>query len=92
MGADPRYAVVGQSYFTPADLQKIPHSKLNAALERLTGGSSGGSTAFSGKGQTLGGAPAPAPGTDVPGIINVSPQVKVLLGLVAAYLVLWYLS
>lgn len=63
------------------------------AIKDYSSGSSGGTTAFAGKGQTLGGAPAPAaPGIGTNGLINLTPQAKVLLGLVGAYIVLWYFS
>ena len=58
-----------------------------------TGG--GGTGAFSGKGQTLGGSSAPQanPATTVAtGLTNLDPQVKVFLGLIGAYLILWYFS
>ncbi|KAI5121327.1 hypothetical protein M0805_003794 [Coniferiporia weirii] len=65
---------------------------LKAAVERHSSGSSGGTAAFAGKGQTLGGSSAPGQEIGVGGIVNLTPQVKVLLGLVGAYLLLWYLS
>ena len=69
-------------------------SKLSAAVEKLTSGSSGSTGSFTGKGQSLGGGPAPAtvPGADTPGVINLSPQAKVFLSLVGVYLLLWYFS
>ncbi|EJD04185.1 thioredoxin-domain-containing protein [Fomitiporia mediterranea MF3/22] len=67
--------------------------KLKNAIERLAVASPGVTTPFAGKGQTLGGAPAPASPTEgAGGIINLTPQAKVLLGLVGAYILLWYFS
>ncbi|KAF8585139.1 thioredoxin-domain-containing protein [Ramaria rubella] len=54
--------------------------------------------AFSGKGQTLGGSStsqadmATSAATAAAGLTNLDPQVKLFLGLIAAYLVLWYFS
>ncbi|KAF9469846.1 thioredoxin-like protein [Collybia nuda] len=73
-----------------------------AALEEAVRRHSGNtpSSAFSGKGQTLGGTPASVDMTDIKGTVNqattkvtnLDPQVKVLLGLAGAYLLFWYLS
>lgn len=75
------------------------NSALEDAIKRHSGGSV--SSAFSGRGQTLGGAPAPA---DIAGdvkdsvnkatthVTNLDPQVKVLLALVGAYVLFWWLS
>ncbi|KAG6841769.1 hypothetical protein C0991_007098 [Blastosporella zonata] len=71
---------------------------LEDALRRHSGPSS--SATFSGKGQTLGGGPAPIDKADVQNTLNqatgtlsnLDPQVKVLLGLVGAYLLFWYLG
>jgi len=61
-----------------------------------TPGASGGTPAFSGKGHTLGeSSSSNSTGPSLPaitGLTNVDPQVKLLLGFVGAYLVLWYLS
>jgi len=74
---------------------------LENAVKRHSSSASTGGGAFSGKGQTLGGAPAPVDlkrqMTDsvngVAGTVsNVDPQLKVLLALVGAYLLFWYLS
>ena len=55
--------------------------------------SGAGTSPFSGKGQTLGGAPAPAaPAGGTEGLLNLTPQAKVLVGLIAAYILLWYFS
>ncbi|KAG7099642.1 hypothetical protein E1B28_001468 [Marasmius oreades] len=74
---------------------------LEDALRRHSSGSSGSTTAFSGRGQTLGGGPAPP---DVAGEVqagvngllgtfnNLSPQQKVLIYLLGGYLLFWYLS
>jgi len=55
---------------------------------------------FSGKGQTLGGKQAPIDGMDIKNVVNqatsnvpqLSPQVKIFLGLAGAYLLFWYLT
>jgi len=72
---------------------------LESAVARHATSSSSGK--FSGKGQTVGGAPAP---TDLrrdanaamdkasAAASNLDPQLKVLLGLLAVYLVFWFLS
>ncbi|PFH52222.1 hypothetical protein AMATHDRAFT_140468 [Amanita thiersii Skay4041] len=57
--------------------------------------SASGSGAFSGKGQTLGGSSASSreiASQTGPSFGNLDPQLKVLLGLIGAYLVFWYLS
>ncbi|KAF8514741.1 thioredoxin-domain-containing protein [Gautieria morchelliformis] len=60
--------------------------------------SAGATGAFSGKGQTLGSSSAPqadmatAASTAASGLINLDPQVKLFLGLIGAYLLLWYFS
>ncbi|KAH8120090.1 thioredoxin-domain-containing protein [Phellopilus nigrolimitatus] len=64
-------------------------SALKAAVERHSSGSTGGSGAFSGTGQTLGGSSA---GGSAGSIINLTPQTKVMLGLIGAYLLLCYFS
>ncbi|KAG2022916.1 thioredoxin family protein, variant 2 [Coprinopsis cinerea AmutBmut pab1-1] len=77
---------------------------IEAALRKHST-SSGGTTAFSGKGHTLGGGPAP---TDVKGeakravdnaanaasagLAGIDPQVKVLVGLIGLYVLFWYLG
>jgi len=73
-----------------------------SALEDATRRHSATSTSggFTGKGQTLGGGPTSVDSTDVKVTVdqatakltNLDPQVKILLGLVGAYLVFWYLS
>jgi len=73
-------------------------SAINDAIRKHSTSSSSGT--FTGKGQTVGGGPAPVDSTDVKatiaqattGIANLDPQVKVLLGLAGAYLLFWYLS
>jgi len=70
-------------------------SALENALRRHTSGS--GSGAFSGKGQTLGGSSSntsrnPGPQTEGRPFENLDPKVKILLGLIGAYLLLWCLS
>lgn len=71
---------------------------LENAVRKHAGTSSAG--VFTGKGQTLGGGPAPASAADVKDtftqataqVTNLDPQVKVLLGLIGAYLLFWYLG
>ncbi|THH11922.1 hypothetical protein EW145_g363 [Phellinidium pouzarii] len=62
---------------------------LKGAVERYSSGAS--PAAFAGKGQTLGGS-SPTPDIGTEGIINLTPQMKVLLGLIGAYVLLWYFS
>lgn len=81
-------------------LQRMPmrcmiiYSELESAVRRYSSGASSG--AFSGKGQTLGGASTSMPQFESPGILaevsKLDPQVKVLLYLLAGYLLFWYLS
>ncbi|KAF9566995.1 thioredoxin-domain-containing protein, partial [Agrocybe pediades] len=70
---------------------------LTNTIKKHASGSPNASSAFYGKGQTLGGAPA-AP--DVVGEVQqalnnasegINPQVKVMLGLLGLYLLFWYL-
>ncbi|KAG5647751.1 hypothetical protein DXG03_008474 [Asterophora parasitica] len=71
---------------------------LEDAVRRHSGPSSSG--AFTGKGQTLSGGPAPVDSRDVKNAVNqaagtvtnLDPQVKILLGLVGAYLLFWWLG
>ncbi|KZV80166.1 thioredoxin-domain-containing protein [Exidia glandulosa HHB12029] len=70
---------------------------LEAALQKHAGSAGGvASAAFGGKGNTLGsGASASAPlaqraSSAAAGITNIDPQVKILLGLVGAYLFLYF--
>ncbi|KAF8078925.1 thioredoxin-domain-containing protein [Lyophyllum atratum] len=71
---------------------------LENAVRRHSGPSSSG--AFTGKGQTLGGGPATVDKMDIQNTVNqatgkvtnLDPQVKILLGLVGAYLLFWYLG
>lgn len=71
---------------------------LEDAVRRHSAATSSG--VFSGKGQTLGGKQAPIDGVDVKNAINqatsnvseLSPQVKIFLGLAGAYLLFWYLA
>jgi thioredoxin 1 len=73
-------------------------SALEDAVRRLSRATSSG--VFSGKGQTLGGKQAPIDNMDVKGVVNqasskvtdLSPQVKIFLGLAGAYVLFWYLS
>ncbi|EJD54424.1 thioredoxin-domain-containing protein [Auricularia subglabra TFB-10046 SS5] len=67
------------------------------ALKKHSGGASASSAgAFGGKGQTLGGSAASTPAAvraadAAGGIVNLDPQVKILLGLLGAYLVLYFM-
>ncbi|KAK2466932.1 hypothetical protein APHAL10511_001190 [Amanita phalloides] len=63
-------------------------SALESTLRRHASGT--GSGAFGGQGQTLGSNSGPQQG-DRP-FENLSPQVKLLLGLFGAYILFWYLS
>ncbi|KAJ7103384.1 thioredoxin-domain-containing protein [Mycena belliarum] len=75
---------------------------LESTVRRHAGGSSGSSSsAFSGRGQTLGGAQAPVDLTKeatetlnkaASRVTNLDSQAGVFLALVAAYLVFWYVS
>jgi len=73
---------------------------IEAALRKHSSSSSTSGGAFSGKGQTLGGGPAKVDRMDAQhaasqataAVNNLDPQVKVLLGLLGAYLVFWWLS
>jgi thioredoxin 1 len=73
------------------------HSALENTLRKYADLSST-STAFSGKGQTLGGSsstnssPPSQPKESQPGGWRLDPQVKVLLGLMGVYMLFWYLS
>ncbi|KAJ6621226.1 hypothetical protein B0H10DRAFT_2019305 [Mycena sp. CBHHK59/15] len=73
---------------------------IESALRRHSG-RSGSSSAFSGKGHTLGGAPAPVDITAeakytlnkaASRVTNLDSQFRVLLGLIGAYIMFWYLS
>ncbi|KAF8640385.1 hypothetical protein AX17_000055 [Amanita inopinata Kibby_2008] len=66
-------------------------SGLEDALRRHSSGSSSGT--FTGKGQTLGSSNTAGSNTQAGGLLsNIDPQVKVLLGLIGAYFVFYYLS
>jgi thioredoxin 1 len=74
-------------------------SELENALKRHSSSASIGG-AFNGKGQTLGGTPAPSDlKRQVTDTVNgatttvskFDPQFKVLLGLIGVYLIFWYL-
>ncbi|KAJ7492485.1 thioredoxin-domain-containing protein [Mycena latifolia] len=76
-------------------------AELESTLRRHSAGSSGSTSAFSGRGQTLGGSQAPVDITKeatttlnkaASRVTSLDSQVRVLLGLVAAYLMFWYLS
>ncbi|KAJ7110072.1 thioredoxin-domain-containing protein [Mycena epipterygia] len=74
--------------------------ELESAVRRHSSGSSG-SSAFSGRGQTLGGSQAPIDISRTASdtlnkaaapLTKLDSQTRVLLGLVAAYAVFWYIS
>ena len=77
-------------------------SALEAALKKYAASSSSSpSGAFSGKGQTLGGGPAPPDlAGEVKGTLDnafagfnqLDPQVKIFGGLLVLYLAFWYLQ
>lgn len=73
------------------------HSGIERALAKHSSGST--SSAFAGQGQTLGSSSSSSPSpakADGPSpanaFTNLDPQVKVLLGLIGAYLLFWYMS
>ncbi|KAJ3721751.1 thioredoxin-domain-containing protein [Lentinula raphanica] len=66
-------------------------SGLEQAIRKYSSGAAG-SSAFSGKGQTLGGTGGDAVESSPSLFSNMDPQVRVLLYLLAAYIVFWYLS
>ena len=77
---------------------KPSHRALEATL-KVHSGEAAATGAFSGKGHTLGGSSsttqdnvAASASVAATGLINLDPQVKVFIGLIGAYLVLWYLS
>ncbi|KAE9398482.1 thioredoxin-domain-containing protein [Gymnopus androsaceus JB14] len=63
---------------------------LEAAIRKYSSGSTG--SAFSGKGQTLGGGEADVAKPSGSLFSSLDPQVKVLIYLLGAYLLFWYLS
>jgi len=81
------------------EVQGANKYELESTVKRHSSSASAGSV-FAGKGQTLGGTPAPM---DLKGHVTDSvngaattvskfdPQLKILLGLVGLYLVFWYL-
>lgn len=81
----------------------LTRSALESALKKYAASSSSSSSsgAFSGKGQTLGGGPAPpdlvgeVKGTldkASAGFSQLDPQVKIFGGLLILYLAFWYLQ
>jgi thioredoxin 1 len=67
--------------------------RLRSALEdAVRQYSSSGTAAFSGKGQTLGGTGSSSTPPTSDGVTNLSPQIKIFLGLVGAYVIFWYFS
>jgi thioredoxin len=81
-----------QLYCTKAFLRA-----LESTLKAHIGTGAGATGAFSGKGQTLGGSKpqgdlATSASTAAAGITNLDPQVKLFIGLIGAYLLLWYFS
>ncbi|KII93594.1 hypothetical protein PLICRDRAFT_35821 [Plicaturopsis crispa FD-325 SS-3] len=80
-------------------VQGADKAGLEAALAKYSSVSSSTSSgaAFTGKGHTLGGATVSPSAQDsvkgaVAGVSNMDPQVKILLGLLGAYLMFWWLS
>jgi thioredoxin 1 len=73
-----------------APLSQCHYSALESGVRQFSDGSAG-AAAFSGKGQTLGGATPPAP-SPAAGVTKLDPQVKILLALIGAYVVFWCLS
>lgn len=75
------------------EIRGADQRRLTAAVNEYSAGTPVGTTPFSGKGQTLGGEPAPAaPPIGAGGIINLTPQAKILVGLIGVYVLLWYFS
>lgn len=72
----------------------LPLSGLENAIRRHSSNTSNG--AFSGKGQTLGDTSSSMPQGETLGLFSqfnkLDPQVKVLLYLLAGYLLFWYLK
>ena len=100
-GADPRQ-VGSASSPQLHQLSMLSRGIENAIKKHATGSATG---AFSGKGQTLGGGPAPsditgdakravndATAAASQGFANVDSQVKIFAGLIGLYLVFWYLG
>lgn len=69
---------------------KSDNRALRAAVREHSSGTAGAG-AFSGKGQTLGGSSTEPSGTPA-SVVNLSPQAKVFLYFIGAYILLWYLS
>ncbi|KIK70670.1 hypothetical protein GYMLUDRAFT_210022 [Collybiopsis luxurians FD-317 M1] len=65
---------------------------LEAAIRKHSSTSSDSTGSFSGKGQTLGGGSADVAEPSASLFSNMDPQVRVLLYLLGAYLLFWYLS
>lgn len=95
-GADRKWVLV--DYNCLSRQLKWDCSGLENTLKKHASSSTG---TFSGAGQTLGGQAAPRDvAKDVQGgvnnararVTNLDPQLKIFLGLIAAYLVFWYLS
>ncbi|KAJ7170019.1 thioredoxin-domain-containing protein [Mycena filopes] len=85
-----------------AQVRGADRRELESTVKRLSLGSSSSSSAFTGRGQTLGsGEPEPVDITKEAAatlnkaaskVTNLDSQFRVLLGLVAGYAVFWYLS
>jgi len=101
-----RYAVSAMPTFvflkgsTKVDqVRGADRSGLENALSKHAS-SSAATSSFSGKGQTLGGPTVPSPKVSTPApraaavspTAGLDPQLKVLLGLIGAYLAFWYVS
>jgi len=68
---------------------------LEATVVRHASGDGSSSSAFAGSGQTLGGSSstsASAANIFPPALAGMHPQTKILLGLLGAYVVVWYFS
>ncbi|EKM61381.1 uncharacterized protein PHACADRAFT_83237 [Phanerochaete carnosa HHB-10118-sp] len=75
------------------EVQGANRAALESTVRKHASGSPSTAT-FQGKGQTLGGSPAPS-APELPGanfFSKLDPQAKVLLGLLGAYFVFWLLS
>jgi hypothetical protein len=92
-GANKSYVIL---YYFVVDLP-FAHSISSGIEQALIKHSSGSApSAFSGKGNTLGGSSSASAASvvenTIPSVSNLDPQVKTLLLLVGAYLIFWYIS
>ncbi|KAF8527550.1 thioredoxin-domain-containing protein [Hysterangium stoloniferum] len=69
---------------------------LESTIKTHAGSGPASTGAFTGKGQTLSGSSSKSNVTSTPGpvsgLTNLDPQVKIFLGLIGVYLVLWYFN